>query len=277
MCDVVAVRPVIDAGALFWLNADTTRKARPNSSTASTMIHASLVCPLTGTMGVSVVATSADDSPWLSHPLPTIPEMLLARTCAVCGRAGAAVCGACLADLRPAPALPPPPGVHDCRALLSYEGPARQLVARLKYRNQRGALGGLAAAAASLVAPDEVDVVTWAPTTAARRRRRGYDQSELLAWGVARGLGRPCVRLLRRSPGPAQTGRSAAERWASPGFTLCRRVAGRILLVDDVVTTGATVSAAARCLQDEGLSPPVVLVLARTPLKATTESDEEET
>ena len=202
--------------------------------------------------------------------------MLFARTCAVCGQAGAAMCGACLADLRPAPALPPPPGVHDCRALLSYEGAARRLVSRLKYRNNRAALAGLAEAAASLVTPGEVDVVTWAPTTAARRRHRGYDQSELLARGVARGLGRPCVGLLRRVPGPAQTGRSAAERWGSPGFTLRRVANGRILVVDDVVTTGATVAAAAACLRAGGMLAPVVLVLARTPLKATTQRDEEE-
>jgi predicted amidophosphoribosyltransferase len=185
------------------------------------------------------------------------------------------VCGDCVAGLRPAPALPPPPGVDDCRALLAYEGAGRELIARLKYRNHRDALPGLAAAAATLVAPDEVDLVTWAPTTPARRRARGYDQSELVARAVARHLRRPCRGLLRRVAGPAQTGRSAAARRGNPGFVLRRHRPGRVLLVDDVITTGATVAAASRCLREGGVSSPVVLVLARTPLKPTTQSDEE--
>jgi predicted amidophosphoribosyltransferase len=143
-------------------------------------------------------------------------------------------------------------------------------VARLKYRNHRAALPGLAAAAASLVAADEVDVVTWVPTTAARRRARGYDHAELLARAVASRLGRPCRRLLRREPGPAQTGRSAAARWGNPAFVRRGPVAGRVLLVDDVVTTGATIAAAARCVRNGGVVCPIVVVLARTPLKDTT-------
>lgn len=200
--------------------------------------------------------------------------MLLAVTCPVCGAPGRAPCPTCLDSLRPAPALPPPPGVDDCRALLAYEGAARELVARMKYRNHRAALPGAAAAAATLVHPREVDVVTWAPTTAARRRARGYDQSELIARIVARRLGRPCRRLLRRCGGPAQTGRSAAERWRGPTFVAALVPQRRVLLVDDVVTTGATVAAGAAALRLSGASTIVVLALARTPLKPTTERDD---
>ena len=200
--------------------------------------------------------------------------MLLAVTCPVCGARGGAPCPTCLDALRPAPALPPPPGVDDCRALLAYEGTARELVARMKYRNHRAALPGTAAAAATLVDPHEVDLVTFAPTTAARRRARGYDQSELIARIVARRLGRPCRRLLRRVGGPAQTGRSAAERWSGPTFVTARVPQGRVLLVDDVVTTGATAAAGAAALRLAGADTIVVLALARTPLKATTERDD---
>lgn len=185
----------------------------------------------------------------------------------MCGRPGRAPCAGCLGDLHAAPTLAPPPGVDDCRALLSYEGTGRELVARLKYRNRRVALPGLAAAAASLVGPGEVDVVTWAPTTGARRRGRGYDQSQLLARRVAAQLGRPCRRLLARGGGPAQTGRSAAERWRGPEFAARPPVPGRVLLVDDVVTTGATVAAAAGALRAAGATTIIVLALARTPVK----------
>lgn len=202
--------------------------------------------------------------------------MLLALTCPACGARGRAPCPACLGALRPAPALPPPPGIDACHALLAYEGVGREVVARLKHRNHRAALPGLARAAASLVDPAGVAVVTWAPTTPARRRARGFDHAELLARSVARALDRPCRRLLRRADGPAQTGRSAAERWAGPSFAARGRAApGPVLLVDDVVTTGATVAAAARVLRAAGVARVEVLTISRTPLKATTERDEE--
>jgi predicted amidophosphoribosyltransferase len=150
-------------------------------------------------------------------------------------------------------------------ALLAYDGPARHLLARLKYANERAALRGLAAALAAL-APPGTDVVTWVPTTSARRRDRGFDQAELLARAVARRLRRPCRPLLRRVPGPAQTGRSRVERRADPPrFTARPRPAGDVLLVDDVVTTGATAGAAARALRGAGARRVVLLAAARTP------------
>ena len=165
--------------------------------------------------------------------------------------------------MRPAPALPPPPGVDACAAVLAYEGPARELVARLKYRNHRSALDGMAAAmAASLTAVP--DVVTWAPTTDARRRARGFDHAELLARRIARRLGRPCRRLLTRAPGPPQTGRSRTDRQAGPRLDARVGVEGTVLLVDDVVTTGATATAAAAALRRAGASRVEVVAAART-------------
>lgn len=184
----------------------------------------------------------------------------------MCGAAGRAPCSSCAEGLRPAPALLPPPGVDACLALLAYEGVGREMVARLKYRNHRAVLAGLAAAMASLVAPPVPDVVTWAPTTGARRRRRGFDQAELLARAVARRLGRPCRRLLVREPGPPQTGRPLAERRAGPGLRPFRAVPGHsVLVVDDVVTSGSTAAAAAAALRCAGARSVVVLAAARTP------------
>jgi predicted amidophosphoribosyltransferase len=178
--------------------------------------------------------------------------MLLATTCPACGAVGPAPCPGCRSATRPAPALPPPPGVDRCVALLAYEGVGREVVARLKYRNARSALPWLATGMAALVAGDEVDAVTWVPTTAARRRARGFDQGRLLARAVARRLGVPCRPLLRRLPGPPQTGASRAERLRGPRLVARRPPPRRVLLVDDVVTTGATLAAAARALRAAG-------------------------
>ncbi|MEA2829215.1 MAG: hypothetical protein QOG43_3654 [Actinomycetota bacterium] len=183
----------------------------------------------------------------------------------MCGVLGAAPCPACAADLRRAPSLPPPPNVESCLALLAYEGAGRELVARLKYRNARSSLPFLADRLASLVRGTPVDVVTWAPTTAVRRRQRGFDQAELLARAIARRLGVPCRSLLVRSPGGAQTGQPLDVRRAGPTFHPGRPCPPRVLLVDDVVTSGATVAAAARTLRAAGAGEVHVVAVARTP------------
>jgi len=192
--------------------------------------------------------------------------MLFATRCPVCDAPGPAPCAACAAELRPAPTLPPPPGLDRCAAVLLYAGTGRELVARLKYRNRRAPLDRLAAAMAERVVALP-DVVTWAPTTRGRRRRRGYDQAELLARLVARRLGRPCRRLLARLPGPAQTGLPLAQRRAAPVFHARTASRPHVLVVDDVVTSGATLSAAARALRAAGATEVDAVVAARTPLK----------
>jgi predicted amidophosphoribosyltransferase len=172
--------------------------------------------------------------------------------------------------LKPAPDLPTPTGLDGLVAPLSYTGAGREVVARLKYRNARAVLPALASAIAALVDPATVDVVTWAPTTAARRRERGFDQARLLARAVARRLHRPCRSLLRREPGPPQTGRSRRDRVTGPTFAVTGRVRARVLVVDDVVTTGATVLAAATALKTAGATAVTGAAAARTPLKAST-------
>ena len=194
--------------------------------------------------------------------------MLLPTTCPVCGAQGPSPCPGCAAELRPAPTLPAPSGVDGCAAFLAYDTAARELVARLKYRNARSSLRFLAEGMAALVGAGELHAVTWAPTTSARRRERGFDQAELLARAVARRLGLPCLRLLRRLPGPAQTGQDLNERRRGPLFTARRPCPARVLLVDDVVTTGATAAAAARALREAGATEVRLLAAARTPLRS---------
>ena len=193
--------------------------------------------------------------------------MLLPPSCPVCGTLGPAPCPSCRAGVVSAGVTSRPPDVDSAAAFLAFVGTGREVVARLKYRNARSSLRWLAEGMAALVDPGAIDVVTWVPTTGARRRQRGYDQARLLAVAVARRLGIPCRALLRRRPGPAQTGRSRAARLGGPSLTTLpwRRPPARVLVVDDVITTGATVSAAARALRSAGSREVHALAAARRP------------
>jgi predicted amidophosphoribosyltransferase len=196
-------------------------------------------------------------------------DVLFPMVCPGCGRRGAPVCTRCCEQLHGAPPAPAPPGLDAWWAAFAYEGVAREVVARVKYRSARGAVPWLAASMVGALDRSAidgfVDVVTWAPTSRDRRRARGFDQAELLARAVARRLGTRCVGLLDRRPGPPQTGLHAADRRCGPRHVARRGAPPIVLVVDDVATTGATLAAAARALRDAGAHHVVALTAARTP------------
>lgn len=196
-------------------------------------------------------------------------DLILPRRCVLCDRTGRSLCIGCLAALPPAPDLAPPPGFTDFASLLSYEGDTRALVRAIKYGARRDAIE-LPARVLSELVDWRVDRVTWAPTSAARRRRRGYDQAESIARAVADQLGVPCVATLSRDPGRGhQTGRSRAERLEGASFHYRGgrpgRSMGAVLLVDDIRTTGATLCAAGDALLDGGVRTISAATIAVTP------------
>lgn len=196
---------------------------------------------------------------------------MFTNTCAGCNEPGYTLCRRCRFSLAAAATQRTPDGIV---AALPFDGVARQVLHGLKFRNRRGVARQLARLMVRRLRLDEVDVVTWAPTSGARARARGYDQSELLARAVARELGAPCRRLLYRAHGEAQTGHTRAERLQGVSFRSRvprrRRQPQRVLLIDDVVTTGATLAAARAALQRSGIDSVVCVAAAATPSLRTT-------
>jgi len=201
------------------------------------------------------------------------------------GRGGS--CSACVAGI-PADRVDAGSLASPVWALGSYAGEAGRLVRALKYANVRapvGALGSALAALASLASlasqasqasqtdqaaepgpGADYDVVTWVPTTVGRRAQRGFDQAELLARSTARGLGVRSRRLLLRAPGPGQTSLPGQERRSGPVLRARRvPVGARILLVDDVVTTGTSLATASDALLAAGARSVRSVVVAATP------------
>ena len=150
-----------------------------------------------------------------------------------------------------------------------YGGPLADAIHALKYAGRPAVARPLGAWLAARVALPPGAAVVALPLARRRRIGRGYDQAALLAGHLARAAGRPHLRgaLRRARETPPQVGRSRAERARNVAGAFLsgpRAVAGLdLVLVDDVVTTGATADAAAAALRAAGARSVTVVALAR--------------
>jgi competence protein ComFC len=214
-------------------------------------------------------------------------DLLYPRACALCGRAGAFLCDVCAAGL---PRAGPPrcdrcwlplrlgrcpedvwhsPSLRRLRSAFRYEGAVRTLVHRFKFGDFSALAEVMATPMAALV-DWPADVVVPVPLAPARERERGYNQARLLARGVAAELGLPQAEALARpSSRLAQARTTTAEQRRSNVEGAFRPRPGvaveglRVLLVDDVATTGATVAAGAATLAAAGAAEVSAVTFAR--------------
>jgi len=194
-------------------------------------------------------------------------DLVFPPRCGGCGRYGAAWCPSCADGLRPASAttLAGIPLVAAGR----LEGPLQQAIHTYKYRPRPQLASVLAQPLRrAIVAADlSLPALTFVPLHPRRRRERGFNQAERLAAELSRALGVPLLSgLTRVRATPAQVGLSQAERRANLAgafqWTATQPPPHGLGLVDDVCTTGATLTAAAGAVAEAGGSIGAFLVLA---------------
>lgn len=213
-------------------------------------------------------------------------NLLYPSRCAACGHSGEWLCSVCLEQCIPH-------GFPCCSrcgsrilgltcttceryirhldelcAAYSYSGPVRDLVHRFKYDGMSAAAGWMAERMPVAWLPRDAVFVP-VPLHPARKRERGYNQSELLARALGKRTGHPVVPALKRVRHTApQAHMGAAGRWANikGAFEPRRKLdsGSAVVLIDDVCTTGATMEECAKVMSGIGAERVAALVFART-------------
>ncbi len=189
--------------------------------------------------------------------------MLFERNCPGCGTPARTVCSDCAQGLVPAPEIAVP-GAEWAKAAISYDDLAAALIVAGKNRGRRDILRHLAQVLSPAV-PRAAEVVTWVPANSASKRKRGYDQGKIIATTVAQAVGLPARQLLKRQAGPTQVGQDRVGRLSGPYVKAMPTSLTRIVLVDDVMTTGASLTAGTAALTEAGAARVWALSVAAVP------------
>ena len=231
---------------------------------------------------------------WLQNLSRSTLNLVFPLECAGCGEEGTVLCQDCVSGL---PRLEPPscplcadpgfngpcprcaatgPVIDGVRAPFLLEDPLRKLVHRFKYQHMRAAAPALGKLLADFIAkwPENQLVVAPVPLHPKRMRGRGYNQAALLARELSNRTGLPVNDgLLRRVEDSRSQVESASSeervRNVARAFEATADAAGlRVLVLDDVITTGSTLFACAAALKDTGAENVWGLALAKEPLRS---------
>ena len=163
-----------------------------------------------------------------------------------------------------------------CVAPLFYEAAVKDSIRRYKFHNMRGyrrTYGSLLAECVDAHTAGQFDLITWVPVSRKRLRKRGYDQAELLARETAPYLDKPLIPTLQKMKDVAAQssigGREARKVNIAGAYVVLdpAAVSGkRVLLMDDVLTTGSTLSECARMLLLAGATEVLCATIARAPV-----------
>ena len=209
-----------------------------------------------------------------------LTDLLFPPRCALCGRPcgdRSAPCRSCQADaalwLTGADAVRRGSAFALCVSAGAYRGALRDSVRQFKFlchAEYARVYGPILAGAVRRTLAERYDTIAWMPVSAGTLATRGYDQARLLAEETAAALGdhaRPLLRKVRDTAAQSSLG-SAGERWGNVAGVYAvldpERVRGRrILLIDDILTTGATLEEGARTLRAAGAAEVVAATLCR--------------
>src|ERR671914_2480195 len=159
-------------------------------------------------------------------------------------------------------------GFQSARAPLKYDGVGKQVVHALKYRGYKRVVGRLAAPLMLQVLGEvRFAAVVPVPLHRSRLRKRGFNQAELLARGVAAGMNAPVsdtLRVVRKTRDQVELSAAGRRSNVEGAYAVRGGARGKILLVDDVFTTGATASSCAETLLEAGADEVHAVTLCRT-------------
>ncbi len=217
--------------------------------------------------------------------IDNILSIIAPENCIVCGTEGRVICYPCLIETESLPSVcyiclratadNIPCQKHATKyspqhvwQLYSYTGSIKQLLWKYKFEQKRSACVMMAKVFDEQLPYLDQCVVTWVPTDPRRLRQRGFDHAKLLAIELAKKRNLTYCDLLKRNRHSMQHGLTREQRLQNINglYSADQRSNGqKILLVDDIITTGATISECSRQLHKAGASSVDVVSFARTP------------